>query len=100
MPKYIIKLSDKEKNYYLEWSTIVDAPVSNGMALEEFKSYYKELYGTSSLEDLEKRLERVEQKGTSSLVDSLKETISNNRAGYREQHLTYKQLIENYCLKK
>jgi hypothetical protein len=40
MPTYICKFQDGEKAYYLEWSTIVDAPITTGMSLQEFKQHY------------------------------------------------------------
>jgi hypothetical protein len=94
MPRYIIKLADK----YLEWSTIVDAPVTNGMSLEEFKEYYKSEYGVQGLNGLEERLKRVEEKGTSSIYEgSVDEVISGNRAGDNEKKLTKEEIIEKYC---
>jgi len=96
MPKFICKLGGK----YLEWSTIVDAPTTYGMTLEEFKQYYKEQYGLSSMNELEERLRRVEQKGTSSQIDdSVEDLIRGNRAGKDEKELTMKQLIKEYCLR-
>jgi hypothetical protein len=46
MPRYIVRLTDSRanKDYYLFWSTVVDAPVSDGIGLEEFKKEYKEEY--------------------------------------------------------
>lgn len=98
MPRYIVKLTDKDKSWYMEWSTIVDAPYSYGMSLEEFREYYKECYGTYSLPELETRLERVEEKGTSSMLHkSAEDTISFNRAGKKETQLTVKQIIDHFC---
>lgn len=95
MPNYIIKLDD----YYLEWSTIVDAPISWGMKLEEFKKYYKEFYVLSD-SNLEDRLKRVEEKGTSAFLGKLDDVIKNNRAGKNETCLTKEEIIEWYCIKK
>lgn len=100
MPKYIIKLHDDktEEDYYMEWSTVVDAPVTRGTDKEDFMEYYLSRYGTSSREDLESRMERVEQKGTSAYDDSdVDETIKYNRAGVDESVLTKEQIIEKYC---
>jgi hypothetical protein len=41
MGRFICKFEDKDDVYYLEWSTVVDAPVTFGMSLEEFKEYYR-----------------------------------------------------------
>lgn len=97
MPLYIIKL----KKYYLEWSSVVDAPITYGMTLAEFKKYYKKKYGSNSMTNLEERLKRVEKNGTScQLGDTIKDFISTNRAGNRGGKLSEKDLIENYCLSK
>lgn len=99
MPSYIIKLIDKKtnENYYLFWSTVVDAPVSHGMSLEEFKKDYIK----SDLTNYEERIERVNKKGTSSLIDeSVDALISFNRAGPEESCLSYDELVRFYCLKE
>ena len=100
MPRYIIKLSNSfnNKNYYLEWSTIVDTPLTHGMEIEEFKEYYKNNYGILSFEhELPERLERVEKSGTSSLSSTLEDLIRTNNAGNDGQCLTYEEIIEKYC---
>lgn len=94
MPRYIIKLNEQ----YLEWSTIVDAPVTRGMTLEDFKIYYLKSYGELALSELKKRLERVESKGTSSQIyESLDALIEGNRAGEDESELTKQEIIDKYC---
>jgi len=93
--RYIIKLKD----YYLEWSTIVDAPLTYGMALDEFKGYYKDEYGNDGLRDLPNRLARVEAKGTSAHdEESAESTIWLNRAGPKERPSTIVGIYHHYCL--
>lgn len=97
----IIKLIDKKTNteYYMEWSTVLDAPLTNGMSLEDFKIAYKEEYGNNGMHELEKRLERVEQKGTSSMLDrNVDDTISCNRAGEKGKKLSKSKIIELFCV--
>lgn len=97
MGRAIIKLSE----YYLEWSTIVDAPTTFGMKLDEFKKYYRQRYGTEGMKELPERLERVEKKGTSFHEDtSYKETIRGNRAGPDESKLSEAEIVKAYCLQK
>ncbi len=97
MPRYIVKLQD----YYLEWSTVVDAPVTYGMTLEEFKEYYQQEYGADGMRNLLDRLLRVEAKGTSSqLDDSVESVVSCNRAGKDETSLTVEQIIDFYCVRQ
>ncbi len=97
----IIKIDDKkfDKQYYIEWSTILDRPLTNGMDLIDFISYYKKKYkGVRNEDELKIRLERVEIKGTSSYLDGcLEDTILCNRAGKNESNLTLDKIIELYC---
>lgn len=96
MPRHIAKIKDK----YLEWSTVVDAPVTYGMALGEFTEYYKDEYGDQGLGRLSDRLDRVNQKGTSShLDDSVESLVCGNRAGPSETELTLDEIYQVYCLR-
>ena len=52
MPRYILKINDGSKDYYLLWSTVVDAPVTQGMSLREFKKYYQSEYGEQGMINL------------------------------------------------
>ena len=103
MGRCIIKLTDEKtkKDYYLEWSSNVDAPVTYGMSLDELKEYYKEEYGDSGMRDLPICLKRVELFG-SSMVDgsTVEDVISANRAGKKEKCLSKEEIIERYCVKK
>ena len=98
MARMIIKLSQENKSWYLEWSTVVDAPVLVCSSLEEYKKWYQEEYGRSSMDELERRLERVESKGTSSMIhDSIDDLILPNRCGKNETSLSKEQIIQYYC---
>ena len=101
MPKYIVKLKDEKfnKDYYLEWSTIVDAPTTYGCSLDEFKDYYKSRYGEEGISQLDDRLKRVEETGTSGHppFDDLKDLLSCNRAGEDETEIDLEGILERYC---
>ena len=100
MPRLICKIQDGDKAFYLEWSTVVDAPVTVGMSLEEYKEYYKDEYGQFSEEAavFQDRMKRVEEKGTSSRDNTTTlDLIKGNRAGKRESCLNKEQIIEWYC---
>ncbi|MEM9944684.1 MAG: hypothetical protein AAF810_01280, partial [Cyanobacteria bacterium P01_D01_bin.36] len=87
-------------DYYLEWSTVVDAPVTSGMSLAEFKKIYKREYGEKAFrEDFDCRMARVNDHETSAFDETLSELISGNRAGDGDE-LTYKEIIQKYCLGK
>lgn len=103
MSRYIIKLKDEntETEYYLEWSTIVDAPITWGMSLEEFKIYYKEEYGREGMRGLEERLVKVEKTGHSAYGNiTVDQIIDLNRAGVQEENLSKEEIIQKYCIDK
>lgn len=97
MGRYIIKIQD----YYLEWSTIVDAPVTFGMKLDQFREYYKNEYGENGIKDFNSRIARVNKKGTSSYIhDNERQVVANNNAGPNYRKLTYDEIYQAYCLCK
>lgn len=97
VPSYLVKLND----YYFEFSTIVDAPTTFGMSLEDFKKYYREMYGLDGMRILDERLERVERYGTSSqLKETAAEMLGGNRAGPNEEELTTDEIFKAYCLQE
>jgi hypothetical protein len=92
MPRYIIKLEEK----YLVWSTVVDAPITNGLTLEELTDFIEWQHGQEGLADLPDRLKRVEESGTSAVGYNVYDIITYNRAGPNESCLTKEELIEKY----
>lgn len=82
MANPIIKIKDK----YLIWSTIIDAPVTNGLNLEELKITLKELSFSNGDDAMNARLERVEKTGSSMHSDDLHDTVAFNRAGKTKQN--------------
>ncbi len=97
MPSFIIR-TPHARRPYLEYSTIVDAPITWGMSLDELHQHIKDKYGSEGLRELPARLVRVEAKGTSAHDDaSADDTIVCNRAGLRETELTMAQLVDFYC---
>lgn len=98
MPRYIVKLSEGDQSWYLDYSSMVDAPTSYGTDLVSFRESYIDYYGKSSIRELDERLERVEQTGTSSRIhESVEDQLSFNRAGKDETCLTIQQIIDYYC---
>lgn len=98
MPRYIVKLPCDGEDFFLEWSSIVDAPVTYGMTLEEFETYYKEMYGQQGMQNLPERMARVNESGTSDAIsrDPVKEWLEYNRAGEDESQLTFEEIIDEY----
>ena len=98
MARYIVKLSEGDQSWYLEWSSVVDAPVTFGCSLEEFRQYYQDYYGIYAMDEFEKRMARVEEKGISSFIhDSVEDIFNYNRAGKNETCLSKQQMIDFYC---
>lgn len=87
MPRYVVKFGEGQ---YLEWSTVVDAPV---------------VYMTKSREEAvmdfgADRIERADKGGTSAPQFLTLEDIANyNRAGDDETCITIPEIIEKYTLK-
>ena len=98
MSTYIIKLPCDGIDYYLLWSSIVDAPVTVGMTMDEFMADYKERYGTEGMDGLPARLERVEKTGTSDAVSRtpVRNWIEGNRAGELESELSFDEIVDAY----
>jgi len=103
MGQFILKIKDEKTNrdYYLEWSTVVDAPVSYGFELEAFREYYRGEYGESAMRELPPRLERVEKYGCSVMdsSDTAESLLKSNRAGEKGRRLTKEQILSRYCRK-
>jgi len=103
MSDYILKLSGNGRDFYLMWSTIVDAPASHGMPLDEFRAFYKKRYelpGITILDEkaFEERLKRVEQTGCSAEYETLDGVLSTNHAGDNKAKLSKAKLFKKYCL--
>jgi len=92
MPRFLLRLDD---DLFVEWSTVVDAPVTYGMTLNEVKGWL-EADGTRAEVDKPAALERLLTTGTSHIdVDQFgpDSAIVCNRAGPGEKHLSKSELI-------
>lgn len=96
MPRYLIRLECPEERF-LEWSTIVDAPVTCGMTEGELREYIRQEYGRQGLRRLDERIERCREKGTSAYNVDREAAIAFNRAGPDETHATLEEIKESYC---
>ncbi len=99
MSKPIIKLTEGDQSWYLEWTTIGDGPAGWGMSLDYFKAYYKDEYGKQGMRGLAERLERVEEHGSSYEFDQRgsEDVVCINRASPNGSELTVDEIIERYC---
>jgi len=86
MGRFIVEIRNPEDDAdrrLLEWSTVVDAPVTYGMREDEFTDYYQAEYGNEGMRELPARMARVREKGTSAYDDESWEdtALVCNRAG-------------------
>lgn len=100
MGNCIAKLvDDSGAEFYLEWSSIVDAPVTYGGTVEELREYILEEYGRRGLERLPARLLRADRTGTSyqHMKTTAEELVEGNRAGPNGTTLSYAEIVRKYC---
>ena len=88
----IIKIKDR----YMEWSTIVDAPVSPALAIDDFREWYRDKYGRVGLRDFENDLEEIDERGTNYNYTKLETVVELNRAGEKEARITLDEIYERY----
>lgn len=96
MGRIICKIYDDKSNtdLYFEWSTIVDAPLTKGMSLQDFRQYYKEEYGNRGLEEFNRKwISEVEKYGTSAGIGHSVQSLLDERALSRST-ITLQQLIQ------
>jgi len=79
MPRYVAKLKENTLS-------------GEAMSLEEFKQYYEKRYGTSSMDQLENRLERTDKQGVScalgcTIDDFIEVSILNGRFESKQEVL-------------
>ena len=108
MGRYIVKLDTSEGPRYLDYSTVVDAPVSYGLTREEFVEHYHEERRRrleqeleAEMADLPRRLDQADEVGSTSMFyKSAQEALLCNRAGKNWTCMTIEQIVEHYCVKR
>lgn len=97
MGRFIVKIEDK----YFEWSTVVDAPVTNGLTREQMEHFCRSEYGNLGMADFEERMKRVEERGHSLYRnDTVEDLVGWNRAGPNEECLTLAEIYRTYQTRK
>jgi hypothetical protein len=101
MGRFIVEIRNPEDDAdrrLLEWSTIVDAPVTYGMDEAEFTTYYRSEYGNDGMREFPSRMARVREKGTSAYDDDSWESTALvcNRAGPDETRADAAMLWKRY----
>lgn len=101
MGRFIVRMERDGVERFLEWSTVVDAPVTYGLSEDDLRQHVLRRYGEESLEALPARLERARRNGTSALDGlSLAELFEGNRAGEGETCLTADEIWNRYCARR
>jgi hypothetical protein len=92
MPRYIVH----KDGWYFEWSTVVDAAVTEAMTKDEFIDYYRQTHGElEATHTLPDRLARAEAKGTSAHdYDSADDVMRYNRMGPNEGSVQVKTIMK------
>ena len=98
MSRCTIKIKDK----YFHWSTVVDAPITDGMNLEDFRNWYKNEYSSYYNEKLfDKMIDTLTKYPAANgngnpIANTIDEAISFNHAGKNGLYLTAEQIYEQY----
>lgn len=95
MPRYILKLQGKKKTSYMVYSTIVDAPIVYDMTADEVREWWQNEYGKEGMRVFDAKMALVEKTG-SSIGEAPKAVLSGNRAGNREGHMKFADIIATY----
>ncbi len=101
MPRIVCKFATPEGERYLIWSTVVDAPITFGLPLDEFEDYIRE---TQDQEDAryfrDVLLPRLEHNTTTSQMEpTVEELVTFNRAGIDQTTLTLEQIVDFFCIR-
>jgi hypothetical protein len=98
MGRFLVKLEQDGRGWYLEWSNIVDAPTTWGMDRAELSAYYVQRYGSEGAAKLPELLELADRTGCSIPHVTIDEVIASNCAGDDDETLTREQIIKKYCI--
>lgn len=97
MAKFFIKINDGKRDWYLHWSTVVDAPTSRGMSYEELKKYVEEKDGENGLKLFDSNSKNFDRTGTSSPGITLDDLLCHNRAGVNETTANKEEILNGFC---
>lgn len=94
----ILKLGPDQ---YVEWSTVVDAPVSYILTRKKMEAFLLAEAVKKARDRVTERLDTADRNGLT-FVDcgSVAELVRGNRAGPNETELTLEQIVEKYRFPK
>ncbi len=96
----IVRLERGDEAWYLEWSTVVDAPVTYGMTRNEMRAHLTKEGLAKLTARIDERLALADKRGTSFVDNDVHGLLAVNRAGPGESELTLDGLIDAYCIRK
>jgi hypothetical protein len=98
MSRFSMVLNDGERDWYLLYSTVVDAPVSRGMTFEEYLDFYEKSNGEKlTPEEIEEKKDLFKKNGTDFQFEEVGSLLKCNRAGIDEQCANKEEILEYYC---
>lgn len=95
MPKFLMQLPDKR---FVEWSTVVDAPITYSMSQDELTAWHLEEFGRREHDaNFQDRLQRTIEFGTSLRTpESAEDAAIANRAGEGEAEISLQEIAAQY----
>jgi hypothetical protein len=101
VPRFLIKLNADDRDWYLVWSTVVDAPVSMGMSFDEAEIDVHQRYGAAGRGWWPTATNLLKEKGVSTRgYENAVAVLHGNRAGAGESCLSPDEIVEVYCLRQ
>ena len=101
MPSVIVYVRDtgSRQGWYLEYSTVVDAPTTRGMKRAEMLKYLRKEYGRRAIDETPDRLSRAYVNGSSYRLgkETAEDVMRSNRAGPHESCLSMAGIVRVYC---
>ena len=101
MPRLCFKIHDEkfDKDYFLEWSSIVDSFVTCGMSEAEYREYYIKEYGQCYADQIDKDIERINKTGSNSRtgMTTLQSILEFNLCGENDEKLNLEEILDQYC---
>jgi hypothetical protein len=100
MGRGLVRFERDGREWFVEWSTVVDAPITYGLTEAELRDYIREEYGRQGSADLDERIVRCRGTGTSFRGETGPTVILGNRAGHNEALLSEDEIVEWYCVRR
>lgn len=101
MVRLCFKIHDEksDKDYFLEWSSIVDSFVTRGMSEAEYHEYFISEYGRSYADQINSDIERINKTGSNSRtgMTTLQSILDFNCCGENDEKLNLEEILIQYC---